>query len=376
MNQAWFYHAPSRLAATVFSLMVMSPLLTGQQRLSESTGVNLFNTNCTGCHGETPVEHAPSGSAIKTMTPEHIYEVITTGPMKNMAAQLSEDEKRLLAEYMGGRKLDKNDAGDAKNMPNVCATHPPVKDLAAPSWNGWSDLSNTRFQTAPAAGLTAGQASRLRLKWAFGFPGATALYGQTVVDGRVFVSSNAGYVYSLDAETGCIHWSFHSNAVVRSGITVGQMKSGSSKIAAFFGDIHGNAYALDASNGELLWKSSIDSHPLARVAANPRLYQGRLYFSLASLEEDESRTPNHICCTFRGVVAALDAATGHQIWKTYTIPEPPKFIKKNSLGLDYMGPRAPVSGQPQSSTRNAGLCISVPGIVSLNRRSRLTRSWL
>ena len=148
MNQASFYHAPSPLAATVFSLMVMSPLLTGQQRLSESTGVNLFNTNCTGCHGETSVEHAPSGSAIKTMTPEHIYEVITTGPMKNMAAQLSEDEKRLLAEYMGGRKLDKSDAGDAKNMPNVCATHPPVKDLAAPSWNGWGDLSNTRFQIA------------------------------------------------------------------------------------------------------------------------------------------------------------------------------------------------------------------------------------
>ena len=60
--------------------------------------------------------------------------------------------------------------------------------------------------------------------------------------------------------------------------------------------------------------------------------------SLTSLEEDESRTPNHICCTFRGAVAALDAATGHQIWKTYTIPEPPKFIKKNSLGVDYMGP--------------------------------------
>jgi hypothetical protein len=59
---------------------------------------------------------------------------------------------RLLAEYMGGRKLDKEDAGDMKNMPNACATHPPVRDLNAPSWNGWGDLSNTRFQTAKGPG--------------------------------------------------------------------------------------------------------------------------------------------------------------------------------------------------------------------------------
>ena len=37
------------------------------------------------------------------------------------------------------------------------------------------------------------------------------------------------------------------------------------RVAAFFGDIHRNAYALDASNGELLWKASIDSQLLARV---------------------------------------------------------------------------------------------------------------
>ena len=338
MTQAFLGRTGKHFVGMLLFVALTLPVSMAQQRLSESTGVNLFNTHCTGCHGETPVEHAPSGSAIKGMSPEHIYEVITAGPMKNMAAKLTDDEKRQLAEYMGGRKLDKGDAGDARNMPNACAAHPPMTDLSTPSWNGWGDLANTRFQPARSARLTAGQTSRLKLKWAFGFPGATALYGETVVDGRVFVSSNAGYVYSLDAETGCIHWSFHSAAVVRSGVTVGHMKPGSKRIAAFFGDIHGNAYALDASDGELLWKASIDSQPLARVTGNPRLYEGRLYFPLASLEEDESRSPSHVCCTFRGVIAALDAGTGKQIWKTYTIPEAPKVIKKNSLGMDYMGP--------------------------------------
>src|SRR5213593_705012 len=121
------------------------------QRLSESTGVNLFKNNCTSCHGATPVERAPTEALIKQMPPERIYEAITTGPMKTMAQKLSDDEKRLLAEYMGGRKLDRDDVGDMKNMPNACASHPPVKDMNAPSWNGWGDLSNTRFQSAKAA---------------------------------------------------------------------------------------------------------------------------------------------------------------------------------------------------------------------------------
>jgi polyvinyl alcohol dehydrogenase (cytochrome) len=320
------------------TLILVSAPFSAAQRLSESTGVNLFKNNCTKCHGITPVEHAPTEATIKQMSPERIYAAITTGSMKENAASLSDADKRLLAEYMAGRKLDREDAGDMKNMPNGCATHPQVKDMSAPAWNGWGDLFNTRFQPAKGAGLTAGKVSRLKLKWAFGFPGATALYGQTVVDGRVFVSSNAGYVYSLDATTGCIHWSYHSAAMVRSGITIGPVKPGSARIAAFFGDIRGNAYALDASTGELIWKVSTDNHPLARVTGNPRLYENRLYVPLASLEEDESRSPAHICCTFRGSIVALDSESGKQVWKSYTIPQEPKVIKRNSAGIDYMGP--------------------------------------
>jgi len=327
-----------RILTATLAIPLSASCAFAQQRLSESTGLNLFQNNCTSCHGVTPVEHAPTEATIKTMSPEAIFEAITTGLMKNMAASLNDNDKRLLAEYLGGRKLDKEDAGDAKNMPNVCSSHPPVRDLSAPSWNGWGDLSNTRFQGAKDAGLTAGKVTRLQLKWAFGFPGATALYGQTIVDGRVFVSSNAGYVYALDAATGCIHWSFKSPAVVRSGITIGPLKPGSARIAAFFGDIRGFAYALDASTGALIWRAAADNHPLARVTGNPRLYQGRLYVPLASLEEDESRTPQHICCTFRGAVTAFDSETGHQVWKSYTIPQEPKVIKRNSVGVDYMGP--------------------------------------
>ena len=129
-----------RVPSAFLTLILLSAPCLLAQRLSESTGVNLFKNNCTKCHGITPVEHAPTEATIKQMPPERIYAAITTGSMKENAAALSDADKRLLAEYMGGRKLDKEDAGDMKNMPNACATHPPVKrhERAILEWLGRS----------------------------------------------------------------------------------------------------------------------------------------------------------------------------------------------------------------------------------------------
>src|SRR4029453_633701 len=326
------------------------------QGLSESTGVGPYFTNCARCHESDENHDAPRTSVLKQMTPEHIYEVLTTGSMRTAAANLTEQDKRLIAEWVGGRKIDIDAAGTGEKMPNVCATHPPVRRLNAPGWNGWGvDQRNSRAQSAAAAGLSPGQVSRLTLKWAFGFPGATALYGQAVIDGRLYVTSNAGYVYSLDAETGCAHWSFRSQAVGRSRFTVGRPSRAADRFAVFFGDIHGMAYALDASTGELIWKTQTDKHPLARITGTPVLHDGRLYVPVASLEEPESGQADYTGCTFRGYLAALEATTGEPVWKTYTIPEEPKVVGKNPRGKDMMAP--------------AGAGIWVTPILDLKRRA-------
>ena len=305
---------------------------------SESVGVNQYFSNCASCHeSNDPGHQAPKTAVLKKMTPEHILEVMTTGSMRNAAAALSDQDKRLIAEWVSGRKLDSDSVGAAEKMPNACATHQPVRESNAPAWNGWGvDYRNSRFQHN--AGLSPGQVSRLQLKWAFGFPGATALYSQTVFDGRLYVTSNAGYVYSLDAETGCLHWGFHAQAAVRSGFTVGRLSKADPRLAIFFGDIHGTAYALSASTGEELWKTLTDPHPLARITGTPVLFEGRVFVPVASLEEPESGQADYNCCTFRGYMSALDAATGKELWKTYTIPEVPKVVGKNSRGKDMLAP--------------------------------------
>ena len=334
---------------------------------SESAGVNQYFTNCASCHeSDDPGHQAPKTAVLKKMTPEHILETMTTGSMRTVAANITDTDKRLIAEWVAGRKLDADLVGAVAKMPNACASHPQVRESNAPAWNGWGvDYRNSRFQPAASAGLSPGQVSRLQLKWAFGFPGATALYGQTVHDGRLYVTSNAGYVYSLDAETGCLHWGFRAQSAVRSGFTIGRLSKTDPRLAIFFGDIHGTAYALSASTGEEIWKTLTDPHPLARITGTPVLFEGRLLVPVASLEEPESGQADYACCTFRGYMSALDSATGRQIWKTYTIPDAPKVVGKNSRGKNMLEPAgAGIWATPTIDVKRRALYITTGNAFS------------
>src|ERR1700674_5593748 len=106
-------------------------------RISEGAGSRQFGEFCRTCHGNARVERAPDPAALKRMTPEKIYEAITTGPMKEYAKDLSDADKRYIAEFVAGRRLGTGQSADAAAMPNRCASPTPVRELAAaPSWNG------------------------------------------------------------------------------------------------------------------------------------------------------------------------------------------------------------------------------------------------
>ena len=232
-------------------------------------------------------------------------------------------------------------AASAAAWAQPCSSNSPAGDPGAgAAWNGWGvDLQNTRFQPAKDAGLTAEQVSALKLKWAFGIPDAKSMIGQpTIAGGRVFISGDTSTIYALDAATGCLYWSFKAAGDVRNAPTLASMPGRPGRTSLYFGDLKGNVYAVDGGNGELLWKVAADTHPRARVTASPKFHEGRLYIGVSSFEEVGSANPDYQCCTFRGSVLALDAGTGKQIWKTYTISEPAKPTHKNSKGTQLWGP--------------------------------------
>jgi alcohol dehydrogenase (cytochrome c) len=61
----------------------------------------------------------------------------------------------------------------------------------------------------------------------------------------------SGWVYAVDADTGVWKWRARSNYPVVAGITP------TAGGVVFFGDVGGNFYALDASNGEKLWGQNL-----------------------------------------------------------------------------------------------------------------------
>ena len=125
-------------------------------RASEGAGATIFGNVCESCHGKADISEAMSPEMLKQLTPEKLYESMTTGTMKTHAdnANLTDEQRVAIAEWVSGRRLGSTGCGDATTMTNVCAAHPPVSNLSAASWNGWSpDLTkNNRFQSARAAG--------------------------------------------------------------------------------------------------------------------------------------------------------------------------------------------------------------------------------
>jgi polyvinyl alcohol dehydrogenase (cytochrome) len=301
-----------------------------------NAGIYAFTGRCAGCH-DTGKDGATDRHALSRHTPEEVLASITTGAMAPYAQGLSEFEKRVVAVYTGGRPLGAAATGDASQMKNRCENHPPLTASQDSGWNGWGhDRGNSRFQSSP--GLTAADAPKLTLKWAFGFPYGNSAYGQpTVVGDRVFVGADTGFVYALDATSGCIHWSFRADAGVRTAVSIGKGNA-AHRYLAYFGDVKANVYAVDAETGAEAWRDRADTHPVARVTGAPALVDGRLYVPLSSLEESGAGNPSYPCCTFRGGVTSYDAATGKRLWTSYTIPERAVAVKKTSNGTQLWGP--------------------------------------
>lgn len=357
----------SRLLTIVGAVLALSLAWAGVAfAQTASRVIRQIDQSCANCHRDPGADRAPDveGAAepatLRQMAPETILQAITTGAMRVHAEGVPEDVKRAMAEYMSGRKLGDPEAGDARRMPNRCPAGPGIGDLSAmPAWNGWGpDVTNARFQRA--GGLSAADVPLLTLKWAFGFPAVSSVYGQpTVAGGRVFVGVDTGYVYSLDAATGCVHWSFLAETGVRNAISVGSLGGQPARHAAYFGDIRANVYAVDATTGALLWKVNADAHPLAVVTGAPTLHEGRLYVPVSSREEAAGSSLNYPCCTFRGSIVALDAATGRRIWKTYAIADPPTRSRKNSAGTQlWTGAGAAIWHAPTIDPRNRAVYVA------------------
>ena len=234
------------------------------------------------------------------MPAARILRSLDGGAMMTVAFTLSREERLAVSSYLGTR--------EALTGPPAAAfcTDRTVRLSVQPSiaWNGWSPAaSNARFQTQAAAGLSADQIPKLKLRWAFGFDGDVSAFSQpTVLEGYVFVGSAAGVVHAMRADSGCLTWTFQANGPVRAAIVAVPMNG---RHVLLFGDMTGWFYAVQAETGALPLEGAHRRARFDPLTAAATAHEGVVYVPVSSWEEARASDATYPCCTFRGSVVAL-----------------------------------------------------------------------
>ena len=334
----------SKIATILFVvlLVVLGLLPTTSQsepqdpaKITDLTSEQIYQAKCAMCH-DKPTGRIPPRAQIVKRSNEDIIQSLTTGSMKQWAEGFSAAQISALASYLTGKQAG-SIAQPGTNQ-NMCKEPAGPISLKEPLWNGWGrDLDNTHYQPKP--GIKPEDVPRLKVKWAWTHPGPMATGQPTIIGDRLFVTTEAGQLFSLNAQTGCTYWNVNTGAGLRSAVSVGPLPAGSkAKFAIYFGDQKSNVTALDAETGELLWKTKVEDHLMSRITGSPVLYRDRLYVPVSSVEEVTGRDAKYPCCKFRGSLVSLDAYTGKLLWKSFTVQEEPKPFKINSAGTQMYGP--------------------------------------
>jgi polyvinyl alcohol dehydrogenase (cytochrome) len=328
------------MQVAVFILLIPVLGVGTQLRADPGDGEMLYQQHCASCHDSTTVR-APTREALEGMPTASIIRSLETGVMRVVGNfSLNGPERVAVAEYVTGKSYDP-DWNTASLDYCAAAPWPSTSAFDQPHWNGWGNgLTNTRHQDSRQAKLTAKQVPQLSLQWAFAFPGETIAESQpSVVDGRLFVGSRSGGVYALDAKSACVHWRFDADAPVKNSVVVGSVEiGGEKKLVAFFGDLTGTAYAVDAANGELIWRRRVDDFPASRLMGSFTLAQNQLFVPVTATESTLVAATDAVCCVFRGSIVSLDPATGAERWRRYTVADEAKKTGVNSMGNDMYGP--------------------------------------
>jgi outer membrane protein assembly factor BamB len=208
--------------------------------------------------------------------------------------------------------------------------------------SGWSrDLSQQRTYIFSQSGLSVDDLRTLKVAWTFGFEDANQPRSlPAVTDQAIFIESQEGAVFALDTNSGCGFCKFQTSASIRAAVTVAMVtqSNGDEIPVIFVANDDATVYAINAVNGRKLWEKRVETHKHAVITGSPVYYAGNIFIPISSKEVGIAVNPWGGCCTFRGSLFSLDAVSGKESWRTYTVKEPATFVERNALGGKQYGP--------------------------------------
>ncbi len=175
-----------------------------------------------------------------------------------------------------------------------------------PTVNG--DMQNTRY--SPLTQIDSRNISKLGAAWVSDkiVPPPTAR-ASAVVDHGLLLFTAPPYVYALDIATGKTAWRYHAQRggePARGGVAVGDGM-------VFVGLSNSYLVALREDTGEFVWKADLHN-PSGEVvggSSGAPLYADGIVS--IGLNADFG---------YRGQIVAVDAKTGHEVWRFFIIPSP------------------------------------------------------
>jgi quinohemoprotein ethanol dehydrogenase len=204
------------------------------------------------------------------------------------------------------------------------AVRPSDQDLATARSAGkdWITFGgstfNERFSTLDQ--INTGNVAQLKGAWMTRLgSGRGAKYkfeaDPIVIDGVMYIPTGNDDIFALDGKTGKKVWEYNSdipqvNDLICCGWDNRGVAAGEGMI--FSGQLDGSFVALDQKTGKVVWRTQLeDYHDGYSITGATRYFNGMVFTGMSGGENG-----------IRGRVYGLDAKTGAEMWRFYTIPGP------------------------------------------------------
>ncbi len=191
------------------------------------------------------------------------------------------------------------------------STAKPQQDAGPPPPAVWGnqagDVQSTWFNPVEKK-ITTDNVSTLTELWT----ATLGMQGTAIVVGNRVYAGAPGGVSSVDADTGVVYWT--QAGTPDQGIGTTSSPTYDDGVLYVDNGSGGLIFALDATDGHIIWQQKVEDHPYAAGYSTPIVYKDHVFIGISSNEELGTKAN----ATFKGSVVCLNKSDGSLVWKTYT----------------------------------------------------------
>lgn len=286
-----------------------------------AAGAAEFRRDCSSCHGKD----ARGGAAGPDLAPGHsprmrtdwtLYRSIARGiPGTAMRAHdLPPRTVWQLVDYIQSLRSNESviPAGHALNVPFSKLLNASSDSTGWYTYSG--DYQSHRFSRLSM--INARNVQRLRVAWQYQSNSNETIFETSplAIGGVLYFTEPPANVVAIDAADGSLRWRYTRPIPEGVALCCGAVNRGLAVLDSllYFGTLDAHLVALQTRNGLVAWDRAVsDWHDGYSITGAPLVVKDRVVTGVGGGEFGA-----------RGFLVAFEAATGHLLWRFFTVPSP------------------------------------------------------